>query len=260
MEVKDQFNGKFFILEVVNNSPAYKAGLRIGDELVKKDGEKLKRYSSTEFNNLLSRSNTASFEIKNRSGKQVVSMTKSYVNYPIENFDNPHRDKYWKQISNYDIEFVKFLLGKLSRISDWSSGMRNHINNEYTKLNHWSKYYTKFKNGYDVCISNYGMDNRDSNSCIMNVVDKTKADIAYDEEQARQQAMYEQQMRMQQQQMYLQQQQINAMNNYADALQNQHVDVNQNVNYSGTVNHNINGTMNYNVNGNMNHYYRGWGW
>ena len=49
----------------------------------------------------------------------------------------------------------------------------------------------------------------------------------------------------------MQQQQVNAMNNYSNALRNQHVQVDANVYHRGTVNVN----SNVNVNGTYNHYF-----
>ena len=53
----------------------------------------------------------------------------------------------------------------------------------------------------------------------------------------------------------LQQQQINALNNYSDALRNQHVQVDTNVYHSGTVNVNSNVNHNVNLYGTVNHRY-----
>ena len=53
-------------------------------------------------------------------------------------------------------------------------------------------------------------------------------------------------------QQQMQQQQVNAMNNYSNALRNQHVQVDANVYHSGTVN------VNSNVNVNGNYTYRYW--
>lgn len=88
-------------------------------------------------------------------------------------------------------------------------------------------------------------------ACLSALVNNELSIIAKEKEYEQQQERLRQQQAAYEAQQRLQQQQINALNNYSDALRNQHVQVDTNVYHRGTVNVN----SNVNVNGTYNHYF-----
>ena len=112
---------------------------------------------------------------------------------------------------------------------------------------YWAEKEVKFRNIFNTCKIN-NQSEQELNNCLSSAVNIINREIAHDREIALQQQYIQAQQQMQMQQ-------INALNNYADALRNQNV----NVNHSGTINSNIyhSGTMNVNHYRNYGYYY-GW--
>lgn len=62
--VKDDTNGNILITAVFNNSPASKAGLKPGDEIISLDGESVKDYTADEFSSKIKSDKKSKFKLK----------------------------------------------------------------------------------------------------------------------------------------------------------------------------------------------------
>ena len=237
---------KIFITHVKPASPAQRMGLKVGDEITKINNEKVIKTTWDDFANLLKRSNTINLEIKNDSGKRNITLNKDNV-CTQKLIPNEIYSMYWSQICDFDVdnasEEVYYAEGITSKLSQREKEM---LASAHNTISYWRNKRNIFDNGFKKCTSFSTSDN-ELHSCLSLLVNNELAKINKEKEFE----LYQQQLRQQQAalqaQQQLQQQQINAMNNYADALRNQHVQVNQNVYHSGTVdiNSNIqfNGTM-----------------
>lgn len=233
---------KFWITDIEPNSPAQRAGLKIGDEILKVNENKVNKMNIDMFDNAIS-PNSITLEIKNDSGKRTISMKRANICTPIKEEDALF-NSYWEQIyTDISIDDANEFIKQTSRVrSKLSSGFIGDLRVLEDKVSYWQPKKTRFQNGYNTCKANYITD-MDLHTCLSTLVNRELAQIQHEEYIRQQQEIFQAQQKMQQQQ-------VDALNNYSDALRNQHVNVNQNVYHSGNVNHNVNGTYN--------HYYRGW--
>lgn len=241
---KDPYNKKTFIFDVENNSPAMKMGLRIGDEILKIDNEKIKKLQLEQIDNILNQKQAVKLEIKTSAGiKKDINLTKANVCTTKINSDDELFNTYWNQVCSYpyDLDNGLKISQNLLKVN-LSYYSRRDLDNEIQRINYWLAKRNKFKNGYNVCRMN--LDEYSVNKCLAELVNRELTQIQHEETLRQQQAALEAQQRMQQQQ-------INALNNYSYAIQNQRMQVDTNVYHSGTVNVN----SNVNVNGRYNHYH-----
>ncbi len=240
----DYINGKFFVIDIANNSPASRSGLQIGDEILSINDKKAKKLSMDQMHVIFDQGNTANLKIKDIFGnKKEVSITKANVCEPKSKKDELF-ETYWQQIDpkyKDGLEEEKRLTKNFLKAKGLSWQARDLEYKRLKKLNYLLGKREKLYSSYNICKS-YVQTPEELHSCISQAVNKLQLEIVYEEEAERKQEYLEAQQRMQQQQ-------IDAMNNYANALRNQNVNVNTNTYHSGTVN------VNSNVNGN---YYHHW--
>ena len=189
--------------------------------------------------NLFDNSARVTLLVKDNSNeKRLYTLSKGQVCIPKKQVDNLF-NTYWYQIySGEDIDDLYEFGSKLSNISNklhW--GTRQEVNGHMQQINYWMSKKIKFKNNYNAC-NIYNKSTQELHSCLSQAINKLQAEVAYDQEIERQRAYLQAQ-----QQMHTQQ--IQAINNYADALRNQHVQVDSNVYHNGTVNVNSTGTYNH---------------
>lgn len=72
---KNEETGNILITAVFKDSPASKAGLKAGDEIIKIDGLLAREYSADEFSNLIKESEKESFELKVLRDSKEISLT-----------------------------------------------------------------------------------------------------------------------------------------------------------------------------------------
>ena len=235
---------KFFVYEVKPNTPAQKSGLKVGDEILKIDENKVNKMNINMFENALS-PKSITIEFKNNTGKKIITMTQTIICTPIKENDDLF-NTYWKQIyTGRDLEDITLDIQATSKIyNHLSYGLKQYLQELSNQLSYWQPKKIKFQSGYNSCKAHYMIDS-EMHSCISNLVNREIAQMQHEEYIRQQQAILQTQQQMQQQQ-------VNALNNYSDALRNQHVNVSGSVNvqHSGTVN------VNQNVYGTMYHYNR----
>lgn len=243
------YSGKWFIVDIVNNSSAQKQGLFKGNEIVEVDGVKVKNLGQDEFFILLNKP-TVNLLIKNNDNKKkLYTLTRTYICIP-ETPKDPLFDMYWAQIyagNNDPIQKYEFLLKLSSFFYKLTFKTRTELNTVLPETKYWAEKEVKFRNIFNTCKIN-NQSEQELNNCLSGAVNIINREIVHEREIALQQQFIQAQQQMQQQQ-------INALNNYADSLRNQNV----NVNHSGTINSNVyhSGTMNVNHYRNYGYYY-GW--
>ncbi len=242
---------RIFITYVKPNSAAQRAQLRAGDEITKVNGEKVSKTTWDGFANLLDRSNSINFEVKNDYGKKDISLIKSRICIKKKTMGELY-NSYWSQICNIDAEnAAEELYHAEGLINKYSKGMRDMIASAHQTVVYWANKKHNFDNGYKRCTMLSSSSQPELHACLSALVNNELSIIAKEKEYEQQQERLKQQQAAYEAQQRLQQQQINALNNYSDALRNQHVQVDTNVYHRGTVNVN----SNVNVNGTYNHYF-----
>lgn len=234
---------KIYITEIIPNTSAEKQGLKIGDEILKLNGMKIRKISHDEFSNYLDGVSTINLEVKTVTGqKKYITLNKTLI-YKKQIVE-PFFDTYWGQICPYNLEEVEENLTPIWRMS---RNLTETAKNEYTiiqnEFNWWLNKRNQFRNGFNLCLAN-NYNKQDVNSCLGQLVNRTLTTISQEQNLEMQRSALQAQQQMQQQQ-------VNAINNYSNALRNQHVQVDANVYHSGTVNVN----SNVNVNGNYTYRY-----
>lgn len=242
------FSGKWFIVEVFDNSAAQRHGLAIGDEIVEVNGLKAKKMSKSALNLQLNNP-TVNLLIKNNDNKKnLYTLKKTLICIPTTPKD-PLFDMYWAQIytGSDPIQNYEFFLKLGNFFNKLTFKTRGELNKVLPETKYWAEKEVKFRNIFNTCKIN-NQSEQELNNCLSSAVNIINREIAHDREIALQQQYIQAQQQTQMQQ-------INALNNYADALRNQNV----NVNHSGTINSNIyhSGTMNVNHYRNYGYYY-GW--
>ncbi len=79
--IKDEGSGNILITSVFNNSPASKAGLKPGDEIIGIDGESINKYSADEFSQMIKNGAKEKFELTIlRDGEEkAITLERSLV-------------------------------------------------------------------------------------------------------------------------------------------------------------------------------------
>ena len=242
-------SGKWFIFDIVDNSAAQRHGLAIGDEIVEVNGLKAKKMTRSELQFQAFSNPTVNLLIKKINNKISSYTLKKTLICIQETPKDPLFDMYWAQIytGSDPIQTYEFL-SKLNRfIYKLTFRTRGDIKQLLPETRYWADKEIKFENNYKACKIN-SKSEQELNNCLSGAVNIINREISRDRE-----IILQQQYMQAQQQM--QQQQINALNNYADSLRNQNV----NVNHSGTINSNVHHSGTLNVNHYRNYgYYYGW--
>lgn len=210
---REPYNRKVIVYDVIEGSPAARAGIQPGYEIIRVNNIRVKK---NDINTLLN-ADSADFYVRtNIRTKEHIQISKANVCFALPVIDNT-LNVYWKQINSTpweNIHFVSYnIFNKLS-----ASGKQ-----EAQNMNYWHGWKMQFFNGYNACkITSKNTNSLDA--CIVTLINEIKAEIRREQEQAYQREMM---------QMY-----TNALNNYSYSLRNQHIF--HNVNYSGTLNHNVN--------------------
>lgn len=239
----DSSQARVYITKVDANSPAQRAGLQIGDEIQKINGNRVLKFKGDDFNNYLENQEKINLEIKLiNGGKKNVTLERLQMCTLEEK--EPFFEQYWTQICPLDLKNASKWVNSVGAISNKlsASGKSTQVNDQSILLN-WKNKQTQFRNGFNLCLANNYNEN-DVNICLNKLVDRTLGTISQEQN-------LEMQRSTLQAQQQINQQQVNAMNNYSDALRNQHVKIDADVYHYGSIDVN----SNVNINGNYYHHY-----
>lgn len=234
---------RIFVTNITPNSPASRAGLRVGDEILRTNGIRSVKFKNDEYDNLLDSQSTIKLEIKSTNGeKRTVTISKARICFTETK--EPFFDSYWGQVCSYDLDNIANNLSYIGRVAkNFSPQAKSDYVSWQNEYSNWANKKAQFRNGFNLCLAN-NYNKQDVNSCLGQLVNRTLTTISQEQNIEMQRSALQAQQQMQQQQ-------VNAMNNYSNALRNQHVQVDANVYHRGTVNVN----SNVNVNGTYNHYF-----
>ncbi len=176
---------KLFITDVIPNSPAQRAGLKIGDRIIKINNQKVRRMSVEDANYVMDMNPNMTLLIKDANNKKrSVNLTRSKVCIEIKPSENEIFLTYWNQLydGEYDLELVHDKIQKLNRV-DLSYRSKSEVRQMEEYVTYWLKKKKIFKNSYKSCdLSSY--DDTSLCNCLSKFVDKELAKIAKEEEYA----------------------------------------------------------------------------
>ena len=105
-----------FVTNITPNSPASRAGLRVGDEILRTNGIRSVKFKNDEYNNLLDSQSTIKLEIKSTNGeKRTVTISKARICFTETK--EPFFDSYWGQVCSYDLDNIANNLSYIGRVS-----------------------------------------------------------------------------------------------------------------------------------------------
>ena len=240
--IKDPYNKKVIVASVIENSPADKAGIKIGNEVIKVNNKKAKRI---DLEDLFSyNKNYIKIKIRdNYNDKKTIKLTLGEILIPqvkpIES--DTLLNVYWQQLTPVKWEHIQTIhpaiYNRLSR----------KAKNDQDTVKYWYDKKIKFYSGYNACKLQSAYV-EDLNKCMADLVKTEKNIIEQEQERAHE-------MRLVTVQRQISILNASALFSHAFALMNQRVDVN----HSGTINHDVNhyGNVNHDVNlrGRMNVYH-----
>jgi len=163
---KEPFNNKVLVTNVFPDSPAQRAGLSIGDEIVSVDNEKVKKMCICEVTSRIrgDKDTAVKLVIKKHWWKwETIEITRDTINakYPDE---NPELEKYWKQISpecfNCTRCFADEVVKKLSL---------KYKRKVLPVVNYWFERKQGFTEGFNTCKS-YSKNNQET--CLINFMNR----------------------------------------------------------------------------------------
>ena len=145
---------RVFIADVEPNSPADRAGLKVGDEIQRIDGMRVLKFHGNLFDNGfdsdLDGRNSISLNIKSNSGgKKQVNLSRANVCTPIPISEDPMFENYWGQVSSWDVESLYLGLDKVDKISRISNKLTERARAELamikSEISKWISKRNQFK-------------------------------------------------------------------------------------------------------------------
>ena len=175
---------KIYIMRVFPNTPAYKAGLPEGAEIISIDGQKVKNMTIGQVSAIVSgeAGTNVTLLIKNNRTKFEYNLTRQAytVKPPV---DDKNFSVHWKQVVPTQYENAEYI----TPYKQYSNNLLWTIE----KNNYWVERREIFKTGYDACLS-YPV--KDRNACYMNLVNREIDRTLKEKQLQNQQEMIRQQM------------------------------------------------------------------
>ena len=190
--IKDK--NKIFITQVYPNTPAYKAGILEGSEIIQIDDIKVRKLTIEEIFKLTQGEINKNTKLLIKKNRQKLEYNLTQQNYKIASLG---LDKnffiHWKQVVPTQYEKAVFI----TPYRQYSNNLLRSIH----KNNYWVERRNIFKTGYDACLS---YPTKDRNACYMNLVNREIDRTLKEKQIQNQQELIRQQMyqNMQLQNMY----------------------------------------------------------
>lgn len=186
--IKDPFSKRTFILEVLPETNARKAGLPVGGEIISVDNIKTKSQPIEDIIKMIKgeKGTTVNLLVKYNKKKTNYEITREKINI------NPHKtdkmfDLHWRQVVPEIYEKTQYI-----PISIASRTSKKYYYQVVLPVNYWADRKSRFKIGYEVCKE---YPKSDQNSCFMNLVNREIAKTDNDRQIEIQQEMAYQQAR-----------------------------------------------------------------
>ncbi len=167
--LKDEYNKKVFVLEVIPDSSAALSGIPAGAEILKINNESVRRLSCEEINSLLNGDTSADLEIMVRYNKKKTEYNLVRANYKSSDEVDEKFLLYWNQIAPKDLYLKKIPAEVLEKLST------DYQEDILASQGYWIKQKSNFQNGYDACLT-YPDD--EQNTCLLNLVNTINNNIS----------------------------------------------------------------------------------
>ena len=176
---------KIFVLKVLPDSPAQRAALQDGSEIIEINGEKIRKYPLEKTANILRgiAGTTVELIVKENGKKRVINIERSKIEINKASIDERFI-AHWKQVVPADIANMN--IGHIYNNVRYSKKLQNEI----SYINYWENRKETFKNGYDACLT---YSETEQNTCLMNLVNREIQKTEFD----RQAELQERAMRQQ---------------------------------------------------------------
>ena len=174
---QDPFNKKVIITRVFPNSPAQRAGLIAGDEIVSVDNKKVRKLSCIcEVSGMIrgNKGTAVNLVIKKSWWKrEKVEIVRDTITLPTPKI-NPELEKYWAQVAPgcylCSRSFPEEIAAKFSR---------KYRKTVLPVINYWASRKAKFELGYNTCV-NYSKNNKEI--CLINLLNRENAETNSDKQ------------------------------------------------------------------------------
>lgn len=185
--VKDPYNKKVFVRQLVQNAPAVNAGLPNGAEIVTVDGQKVKKLTIEQISELIrgEAGTVVNLGIKYNKVSSDIAITRAAFDIPKKKEDR--FEIHWKQVAPVD-----------KYIGDIPDNMKKYMSSRWyyevvPTANYWQNRKAEFKNGYDACMT-YPVG--EQNACLMNLTNREINKTAQDRQNIIQENIMHEQMMM----------------------------------------------------------------
>lgn len=168
--IKD-YNKKTYIAMLLPNSPAEKANIPLGGELLFVDGTPVKKLSIDEISNLIKGKENTTVKLtvryKHKNAEYIVARKKIDLSQAFIN------DKkfmlHWQQVAPENMEDVVYI----EPFNHYSK----YLKEDLWVSNYWANRRQNFTKGYNACLS-YPVS--EQNACLMNLVNREIDKTEYD--------------------------------------------------------------------------------
>lgn len=175
---------KVFIIKVLPNTPAQKAGLVEGSEILEINGQKLKKLSIDEVKSIIKGEVDTNIMLLVKVGRKKMEYNLTRQIYKIPQvITDKNFAVHWRQVVPAQYENVTYI----QPYSNYSNALLWSIE----KNNYWVERRELFKTGYDACLT---YPTKDRNACYMNLVNREIDRTLKEKELQNQQEMIRQQM------------------------------------------------------------------
>ena len=166
--MQDQFNNKIIVTGLIDNKPAVKSGVKLGDEIIAVDNEKVTKKSLCETISKIRgvRGTAVKLRIKrNFFVRKTITIQRELV--IVNSCANPSYIAQWVQIAGPGFINIKTIDKKI--LKKFSRKFRKII---APQREYWQKRQQIFEQGYNACM-NYSADNKEL--CIIHLIDRESA-------------------------------------------------------------------------------------
>lgn len=178
--LKEPYNHKTIVLDVLPNSPAEKVKIPLGASILKVNNIKTKNLSIDEVLNLIKgpKGSHLTLTVKTfsflggnlidfKSYKSVkYDVIRDYFNVPVSKYDKDKRFlAHWQQVAPIGLEKVCYIPNEV----DIQLSRKYRLLNDIYTQNYWYIRRKQFEKGYDACLS-YSIE--EQNNCLINLVNR----------------------------------------------------------------------------------------
>jgi len=163
---QDNFNKKVIIVGIINNTPAQKEGLAIGDEITAIDGKKVRKLNLCEVVSMIRGQENTKVKLrikKNFFIRKTVELTREKIT--VDNYHHELFDAHWAQIATPC--FINARLFPNEAVKKFS---KKHKNTVIALNEYWFKRKQTFQIGFNSCMNYSNKENQEL--CLIHLLDR----------------------------------------------------------------------------------------